>query len=86
MVHVEPPPLRVVTKTLPNARIGVPYEAELRVNGGVAPLRWSGEPPAGLQFGDGLLYGTPHGPSAAAGGRHAPCATRPARVRSRRSR
>jgi len=38
-VHVEPPPLRVVTKTLPHARVGVPYEAELHVNGGVAPLR-----------------------------------------------
>ena len=64
VLHVEPAPLRVVTEALPNATIGVPYEAELRVEGGVAPLRWSGEPPAGLQLGDGLLYGTPLGPSA----------------------
>ena len=42
----------------------MPYEAQLRVEGGVAPLRWSGEPPAGLQLGDGLLFGTPLGPSA----------------------
>ena len=65
MLHVEPAPLRVVAEALPNATIGVPYEAELRVEGGVAPLRWSGEPPAGLQLGDGLLFGTPLGPSAA---------------------
>jgi hypothetical protein len=42
----------------------VPYEAELQVEGGVAPLRWSGEPRAGLSVGDGLLFGTPLGPSA----------------------
>ena len=64
VLHVEPAPLRLVTEALPNATIGVPYEAELRVEGGVAPLRWAGEPPAGLQLGDGLLYGTPLGPSA----------------------
>ena len=64
VLHVEPAPLRVVAEALPNATIGVPYEAELRVEGGVAPLRWSGEPPAGLQLGDGLLFGTPLGPSA----------------------
>jgi hypothetical protein len=64
VLHVEPAPLRVITQALPNATIGVPYEAELRVEGGVAPLRWSGEPPAGLRLGDGLLFGTPLGPSA----------------------
>lgn len=64
VLHVEPAPLRVVAGALPNATIGVPYEAQLRVEGGVAPLRWSGEPPAGLQLGDGLLFGTPLAPSA----------------------
>ncbi len=64
VVHVEPAPLRVITQALPNATIGVPYEAELRVEGGVAPLRWSGEPPTGLRLGDGVLFGTPLGPSA----------------------
>ena len=64
VLHVEPAPLRVPAEALPNATIGEPYEAELRVEGGVAPLRWSGEPPAGLQLGDGLLFGTPLGPSA----------------------
>jgi hypothetical protein len=65
VLHVEPAPLRAITQALPNATIGVPYEAELRVEGGVAPLRWSGEPPAGLRLGDGVLFGTPLGPSAA---------------------
>ena len=65
VLHVEPAPLRLVAEALPNATIGEPYEAELRVEGGVAPLRWSGDPPAGLQVGDGLLFGTPLGPSAA---------------------
>ena len=65
VLHVEPAPLRLVAGTLPNATIGVPFEAELEVEGGVAPLRWSGEPPAGLQLGDGVLFGTPLGPSAA---------------------
>ena len=64
VLQVEPVPLRVLTDALPNATIGEPYEAELRVEGGVAPLRWSGEPPAGLQLGAGLLFGTPLGPSA----------------------
>ena len=64
VLRVEPAPLRVVTEALPNATIGVQYGAELRVEGGVAPLRWSGKPPAGLQLGDGVLYGTPVGPSA----------------------
>jgi hypothetical protein len=64
VLHVEPAPLRVLTAALPNATIGVPYEAELPVQGGVAPLRWSGEPPAGLQLGDGVLFGIPLGPSA----------------------
>ena len=65
VLDVEPAPLRVVAEALPNATIGVPYEVELRVEGGVAPLRWSGEPPVGLKLGDGLLFGTPLGPSAA---------------------
>jgi hypothetical protein len=64
VLHVTPAPLRVTTQTLPNATIGVAYQAQLEVEGGVAPLRWSGEPPAGLQLGDGLLFGTPLGPSA----------------------
>src|SRR3954465_5207283 len=62
VLHVEPAPLRVLSDALPNATIGEPYEAELRVEGGVAPLRWSGELPAGLQLGAGLLFGTPLGP------------------------
>src|SRR3954452_23494230 len=65
VLEVRPRPLRVVAEALPNATIGVPYEAELGVEGGVAPLRWSGELPAGLKLGDGLLFGTPQGPSAA---------------------
>jgi hypothetical protein len=64
VLHVAPAPLRVVAGALPNATIGVPFEAQLEVEGGVAPLRWSGEPPAGLQLGDGVLFGTPLGPSA----------------------
>jgi hypothetical protein len=63
VLHVEPAPLRLEAGTLPNATVGVPYEARLQSEGGVAPLRWSGEPPAGLRLGDGLLYGTPLGPS-----------------------
>ena len=65
VLHVAPAPLRLVAATLPNATIGVPFEAELHVEGGVAPLHWAGEPPAGLRLGDGVLYGTPLGPSAA---------------------
>jgi Putative Ig domain len=65
VLHVEPAPLRVLGDALPNATIGVPYEAEVPVEGGVAPLHWSGKPPAGLQWGDGVLFGTPRGPSAA---------------------
>ena len=61
-VHVAPAPLRVRAQALPNATIGVPYEAQLQVEGGVAPLRWIGDPPAGLQLEDGLLRGTPLGP------------------------
>ena len=64
VLHVEPAPLRLVARTLPNATIGVPFEAQLEVEGGVAPLRWSGAPPAGLRLGDGVLFGTPLGPSA----------------------
>lgn len=64
VLHVEPAPLRMVTARLPNATIGVPYEAQLDVVGGVAPVRWSGELPAGMQLGDGLLFGTPLGPCA----------------------
>ena len=45
VLHVEPAPLRLAGDTLPNATIGVPYEAEIAVEGGVAPLYWSGEPP-----------------------------------------
>jgi hypothetical protein len=65
VLHVSPAPLRVPPAALPNATIGVPYEAQLRVEGGVAPLRWSGEPPAGLQLSDGVIFGTPLGPSQA---------------------
>jgi hypothetical protein len=64
VLHVDPAPLRVVAAALPNATLGVPYEVQLGVEGGVAPLRWSGEPPAGLHLGDGVLFGTPRGPSA----------------------
>jgi len=65
VLHVEPAPLRFVTDVMPNATIGVHYGAEIEVEGGVAPLYWSGrELPPGLQLGDGLLYGTPLGPSA----------------------
>ncbi len=64
VLHVEPTPLRITTDVLPNATIGVHYGADIEVEGGVAPLYWSGEPPPGLQLGDGLLYGTPLGPSA----------------------
>ena len=65
VLHVAPAPLRLPAGALPNATIGVWFEAQLHVEGGVAPLHWSGEPPAGLQLGDGLLFGTPLGPSAA---------------------
>jgi hypothetical protein len=64
VLHVAPPSLRLHDRALPNATIGVPYEAELPCDGGIGPLRWSGAPPAGLQLGDGLLFGTPLGPSA----------------------
>jgi hypothetical protein len=62
VLHVEPAPLRLTTEALPEATIGVPYQAEIGVEGGVAPLRWSGELPAGLQFGDGVIFGTPLAP------------------------
>jgi hypothetical protein len=64
VLHVEPAPLWIAGDVMPNATIGVPYEAEIAVEGGVAPLYWSGEPPPGLQLGNGLLFGTPLGPSA----------------------
>ena len=50
VLHVEPAPLRVLTEALPNATIGVPYEAQLSVEGGVAPLRWSGSHPPGCNW------------------------------------
>jgi hypothetical protein len=65
VLHVAPPPLRVITRSLPDATVGVAYHAQLQVEGGVPPLRWSADPPAGLELGDGLLFGTPLGPGAA---------------------
>ncbi len=62
VLHVEPKPLQVLTRALPEATIRVPYEAELELEGGVGPYRWSGQPPAGLQLGDSVLFGTPLGP------------------------
>ncbi len=65
VLHVEPQPLHVVGGALPDATIGEFYEAEVRATGGAGVLRWSGELPAGLQLGDGLLFGTPLGPPGA---------------------
>jgi hypothetical protein len=65
VLHVEPPLLRLRSHSLPNATIGVPYRAELACEGGIEPLRWTAEPPAGLVVEDGVLFGTPLGPSEA---------------------
>ena len=62
VMHVEPAPLRVLTRELQGVLISDYYEADLEVAGGVEPYRWSGEMPAGLQLGDGLVFGTPLGP------------------------
>ena len=63
---VAPPPARapaIVTKTLPEARVGRPYLALLTASGGTSPVHWArvaGTIPAGLTLRrDGRLAGTP---------------------------
>jgi Putative Ig domain len=57
------PPLVLPPTTLPAARVGRPYAAQLVATGGTAPYRWrstSGPLPGGLHLlADGRLTGTP---------------------------
>lgn len=67
-------PLRVMTRTLPDAILGKPYELMLAAEGGVPPYKWSPCGPAGLRglaiTSDGRLSGT-----AQAGGAVKACVT-----------
>ena len=55
-----PPPPRISTVSLPSGTRGQPYGSVLAATGGVAPLRWSGVPPAGLSLSQtGAISGTP---------------------------
>ncbi len=71
---VVPPPLQVVTTTLPRGAVGESYAAALEGYGGAAPYTWShdaGELPPGIVLApDGTLSGTP-----TAGGSFAPQVT-----------
>ena len=54
------PPLLVTTTSLPSARVGKPYSAQLTAAGGKTPLTWSiiaGNPPLGITLGPGGLFG-----------------------------
>ena len=58
-------PLDLLTKVLPAARVGEPYEMAFAYRGGSGAVRWevagAGEIPAGMRFdhGRGVLAGTP---------------------------
>ncbi len=59
--------LSVVTTSLPDGTVGIPYSASLRASGGTPPYKWtflpnSGPLPPGLTLsptGDGVISGTP---------------------------
>jgi hypothetical protein len=57
------PPLEIVARKLPAARVGRPYSARLAATGGTQPIRWSraaGALPAGITLStNGRLTGTP---------------------------
>lgn len=56
-----PVPLQITTSSLPIARTGVPYSAQLQAIGGVPPYKWTytGTLPPGLDIAqDGTIAGT----------------------------
>lgn len=58
-VYPAPTPV-VVNGTLPAATVGVAYSATLTASGGIAPYAWSAIGlPAGLNFSNGAISGTP---------------------------
>jgi len=58
-VYPVPTPV-VVGGTLPAGKVGVAYSATLTASGGIAPYAWTAAGlPAGLDFADGTLSGTP---------------------------
>ena len=65
VVHVEPAPLRLVTEALPNATIGVPTRRSSRSRVVSRRCAGRGSHRPACSSGDGLLFGTPLGPSAA---------------------
>lgn len=61
-------PVLILTQSLPDATVGVPYSAQLTAQGGTPPIVWSviaGSLPAGLGLNSitGLISGTPSGPT-----------------------
>ncbi|HVB94424.1 MAG TPA: Ig domain-containing protein [Acidimicrobiales bacterium] len=64
-----PPPLVITTTSVPNARVGSAYSANLQASGGVPPYVWSlksGSLPNGLSLSSsGTISGTPHLPQTA---------------------
>ena len=57
-------PVLILTQSLPNAQVGVPYSATLLAQGGTPPIVWSvvaGSLPAGLSLNGstGVISGTP---------------------------
>jgi hypothetical protein len=62
-ITVEPAALRIVSATLPSARLSQLYVATLTAIGGTAPYRWTrfGALPPGIQLNRkaGVLSGTP---------------------------
>ncbi|RKY15907.1 MAG: hypothetical protein DRP63_06310 [Planctomycetota bacterium] len=60
----QPKPLRIETKSLPDAVVGTPYSTHLKATGGSSPYTWSvtnGSLPPGLSLdsSSGLVSGTP---------------------------
>ncbi|MCX6357333.1 MAG: putative Ig domain-containing protein, partial [Candidatus Aureabacteria bacterium] len=64
-LHIDTPPLTIVTSSLPRAELDTPYETALDATGGVPPYRWSlsaGTLPDGISVTPaGTLSGTPAG-------------------------
>jgi hypothetical protein len=61
-----PPPLRLISPELLPARLGEPYRADWKAEGGYPPYVWQieGSLPSWLRFQDGVLWGTPPDQSA----------------------
>jgi hypothetical protein len=62
VVALDPPPLRILTRALPNATAGKYYEVALSATGGISPYSWtaSGVLPSGMVCcAGGYLSGTP---------------------------